>query len=101
MGRELSCGNRRFSKQRTVHVSCAGRHDIRKVEIIRNGAVIHTTRPADWKADISWTDCEPLDGCLMSAPRLDTRFAYYYVRVSFPGNVRAWSSPVRFSLRGS
>jgi len=95
MGTKISCTKKRLPKQRTIKVVCAGRENIKKIEIIRNGTVVHTSRPSDWKADLIWTDDTPMEECLQSAPELGVEFAYYYVRVTFPKNVRAWSSPVR------
>ena len=82
---------------REIKVRAAGKSDIEKVEIVRNGDVIHTERPADWKTELSYTDSADLKDHTLSSLHY-VAFAYYYVRVTTCSNGQAWSSPVWLDL---
>jgi hypothetical protein len=66
----------------SLSVTAAAQSDIESVEIVRNGDVIHTTRPDGWNATCEWegTPLAPTEYC--------------YVRVSATSGAQAWSSPI-------
>lgn len=78
---------------RQIEVKVAAKSKIEKVEIIRNGEVIHTETPKNWKYEFSFTDKESLKGSELSSKHYSS-FSYYYVRVNTTANAQAWSSPV-------
>ena len=72
------------------------RRKIETIEVVRNGAVVHTTHPDRYEARLEWEDGQRLNGP-----------AYYYVHVQFEGEEphlyfnmsvpygkHAWSSPI-------
>jgi len=78
---------------RPIQVSAAGKSDIVKIELVRNGETLHT-HPADsWQAGLLFTDDARLDGLWLDSPHLG-RFATYYARVTCASGAQAWSSPV-------
>lgn len=78
---------------RNISVNVAAKNDIEKIEIVRNGEVIHTEKPNDWKLEFTFTDNDDLKDIAMSSKHYNS-FAYYYVRVNTEANGQAWSSPV-------
>ena len=78
---------------RDICVAVAGKSDIDKVEIVRNGRVVHA-RPGDgWQMSVEWSDAESLAAAALESVHLG-RFVYYYVRVTCTSGAQAWSSPV-------
>jgi hypothetical protein len=98
MGTEVTCSRSAAPTRRTLRVRCAAREDILSVEIVRSGEVIHVASPSQWLVEFEHVDATPWRDCALSAPRLGSTFAYYYVRVTTRGGAMAWSSPIRFSL---
>jgi len=78
---------------REVAVTAAGRSDIERIDIVRNGETIHTHRPGSWRAAFTHTDGADLSAAWLDSAYLG-RFAYYYVRVTCRSGAQAWSSPV-------
>lgn len=78
---------------REIKVSVAAKSDIEKVEIIRNGEVIHSETPEDWKTEFTYTDSTDLKEVALTSNHYEA-FTYYYIRVTVSSNGQAWSSPV-------
>jgi len=78
---------------REIRVFVAAPGDIERVEIIRNGTVLHSQEVGDWQAAVELTDEDPLRACLLESAAGE-RFTYYYVRVTCVSDAQAWSSPV-------
>lgn len=85
------------SKPREIKVCTAAKSEIEKIEIIRNGEVIHTVTPGTWKAEFSFSDTEDLKENALTSKHYQA-FAYYYIRVTVSSNGQAWSSPVWLDL---
>ena len=58
---------------------------IDRVEVLRNGEVVHTERPGKDEARFVWEDPKPLKG---------EQASYYYVRVLQKDGQMAWASPI-------
>jgi len=78
---------------RDIEVTAAGRSDIERIDVVRNGQTIHSVRGSDFVARQRFTDTDNLTGHWLESQRLG-RFAYYYVRVTCASGAQAWSSPV-------
>jgi hypothetical protein len=69
-----------------LDVVVQGTGPINRVEVLRNGEVVHTNRPKDaTEAKFSWED---------PAPRKGETASYYYVRVVQKDGQMAWASPI-------
>jgi hypothetical protein len=70
-----------------VDVVVLGTAPLDKVEVIRNGSIVHTYRPAAGAAEARflWPDPAPVKG---------ERASYYYVRVVQKNGEMAWASPI-------
>jgi hypothetical protein len=71
----------------------AAKTDIEKIEIIRNGEVLHTIKPESWHANIEYIDNDNLEKTALDSKYI-AKFVYYYIRVTCQGGAQAWSSPV-------
>ena len=80
-------------RPRAVQVTAAGRSEIERIDVIRNGETIHSVEPDGWKATFEFADDSGLTDSLLDSPHLG-RFAFYYVRVTCASGAQAWSSPV-------
>jgi hypothetical protein len=67
--------------------------NIRTVEIIRNGEVIHREEPENWHTQGGYRDNDTFRLVMLNAPPLDN-FIYYYIRLTCVSGAMAWSSPV-------
>ena len=82
--------------RREVHVECRGTAAVERIDVIRNGEVIHSAAGGgQLDLDLAWVDDAPLADVLLPAAKHWPRaFCYYYVRaVQSDGHV-AWASPV-------
>lgn len=71
-----------------------GTDKIKEISIIRNGSVIKTIHPGDFKCDFTYDDSTPLGDNILKPQREGNPFVYYYIRViQEDGNI-AWSSPI-------
>jgi hypothetical protein len=70
-----------------LEVVVLGTGPLERVEVLRNGRVQHTERPAKESAELrfSWRDPAPLRG---------ERVSYYYVRVRQRNGQMAWAAPL-------
>lgn len=66
-----------------IQASAAGTAPIEKIEIIKNGAVLHTRPGGKYDIEFDIDDNAPANGS-----------AYYYLRVTQEDGNRAWSSPI-------
>jgi hypothetical protein len=73
-----------FTGQPTVRASVMGTDRIGRVDIVRDGQVVHSAEPYQERFDMEWTDTS-LRGA---------NAAYYYVRVRQVDGNAAWTSPV-------
>jgi hypothetical protein len=62
-----------------------------RVEVLRDGAIVHTVRPGKAEARFRWEDPVPQQG---------ERPSYYYVRVVQRDGEMAWASPVWVNVGG-
>ncbi|MCB1136549.1 MAG: DUF3604 domain-containing protein [Chlamydiia bacterium] len=78
------------------HLACyaAGTTDIDKVEIIRNGEVIHTEKASGYSIDFAYDDMQPLESVCITGEHNPHPFVYYYIRVWQADGHMAWSSPI-------
>jgi len=81
MGDEVRTAQPKFD------VVVLGTNLLDKVEVLRNGVVVHTERPAApaTEARFAWQDPAPLRG---------EKASYYYVRVTQRDGQMAWASPI-------
>jgi hypothetical protein len=68
-----------------LDVVVLGTGPIDRVDIIRNGEVVHTEKPTKDEARFHWDD---------PAPPKDDKVSYYYVRVVQKDQQMAWGSPI-------
>ena len=94
MGSELSTTVKPgLSVNRHISGYVAGTSKLKKVEIIRNGEVIHTFQPENYHFDYYYDDQETPEKIAIECKGKDP-FIFYYLRViQEDGNV-AWSSPI-------
>lgn len=80
------------------HISgyVAGTTALKKVEIIRNGDVIHSFKPSSYHLDYHFDDLDPLTEVVLE--HKSTKFAFYYLRVIQEDGHVAWSSPIWIDL---
>ncbi|MGB2819367.1 MAG: hypothetical protein WBF17_00195 [Phycisphaerae bacterium] len=91
MGRSLSWPD--AAAERAIEAAAAGRSDIERIDVVRNGETIHSHAVGGWAGGVSFTDADDLSGLWLESEYLG-RFAYYYVRVTCASGAQAWSSPV-------
>lgn len=73
----------------------AGTSDIVKLEIIRNGKVIHEIEPnSGYSLEFAFDDMVPLDKVVINAKDKKPPFVYYYIRVTQEDGHMAWCSPI-------
>jgi hypothetical protein len=75
-----------------INALIAAKADIEKIEIIRNGEVLHTVKPESWNSDIEYVDKDDLSNIALDSKYID-KFVYYYIRVNNKNGSQAWSSP--------
>lgn len=71
----------------------AGTTDIKTVEIIRNGKVIHTLKGSGYSLEFSYDDMTPLEKVAIKSNKKPP-FVFYYLRVTQKDGHIAWSSPI-------
>ncbi|MES2199826.1 MAG: DUF3604 domain-containing protein [Chlamydiota bacterium] len=72
----------------------AGTAEIEKIEVIRNGSVIHTITPETIDPDFVFDDSEPVHKIAFPAKGEAPAFVYYYLRILQKNGHIAWSSPI-------
>ena len=81
------------SRKVEVKAEFAAETMIKAVEVIRNGEVVYTKEPGDWKGSLEWTDEQVSEARPIHDFETGSPLVYYYVRVTAQGDARAWSSP--------
>jgi hypothetical protein len=74
-----------------LDVVVVGTGPLDRVEVLRDGEVVHTERPGGAEARFHWQDPEPKKG---------ERPSYYYVRVVQQDGQMAWASPIWVHVGG-
>lgn len=95
MGTELST----FSKHGLLvnrHITgyVSGTTNLKSIEIIRNGKVIHTITPEGYSNNFTFDDMQPLEKVVVDAKDKKPPFAYYYLRAVQEDGHMAWSTPI-------
>lgn len=96
MGKELSTVEKPgFMINRHLTGFVAGTSDIVKVEVIRNGKVIHTYEPNEgYSFEFAYDDMDPLDKISIKPKDKKPPFVFYYIRAVQEDGHMAWSSPI-------
>ncbi|MGD2170448.1 MAG: DUF3604 domain-containing protein [Chlamydiota bacterium] len=78
------------------HVSgfVVGTDTIEAIEIVRNGSVIHTIHPENYKTEFTYDDMDQLSKVALKSPDDKPRFAFYYLRIKQSDGHIGWSSPI-------
>lgn len=94
MGSELSSSSKPgLIVNRHISGYVAGTSQLKQIEIIRNGDVIHTFYPNSYHMDYYYDDQEHFEKVALEGQERDP-FIFYYLRVlQEDGNI-AWSSPI-------
>jgi hypothetical protein len=79
--------------QPKLDVVVLGTNLLDRVEVLRDGAVVHTERPAAPATELRFAWQDP-------APRRGQKASYYYVRVLQRDGQMAWGSPFWVSAGG-
>ena len=94
MGQEISTVDKPgLVINRHIHGFVAGTNPVKKIEIIRNGDVIHTVKPNENNADFAFDDLIDLKE-VMIKPKDGHPFVFYYLRITQEDDHMAWSSPI-------
>jgi hypothetical protein len=72
----------------------AGTTPLKKVELIRNGAVLKTFTSTTNSLDFEYDDMDDLVKICLKAPDAKVPFVFYYLRVTQADGHMAWSSPI-------
>jgi hypothetical protein len=73
----------------------AGKSEITRIDLIRNGESIKNQEVNDWKTSFEYNDSDDLNELLLDSPYMG-KFVYYYIRATFKNNSQAWTSPAWF-----
>jgi hypothetical protein len=100
MGSELSTEHKPgLLVNRHISGYVAGTANLTKIEIIRNGEVIHTIKPEGYTCDYTYDDMVSLSSVVLKAKGKDVpSFVYYYLRVFQEDGHIGWSSPIWVDL---
>ncbi|MCM8818846.1 MAG: hypothetical protein NC915_05170 [Candidatus Omnitrophica bacterium] len=79
--------------KREIKVVSAGKNNIARIEILRNGDIIYSSNFDNWFLDIKFIDEQPIKNCYIESKILN-RFLFYYVRVKCKSGSYAWASPI-------
>jgi uncharacterized protein DUF3604 len=96
MGSETSTAIKHGLKiNRHLSGYAAGTANIAKVEIIRNGEVIHTFEGnGGYSLEFTYDDMKPIEKVAIDAKDKKPPFVYYYLRFTQEDGHMAWSSPI-------
>ncbi|HEV3259698.1 MAG TPA: hypothetical protein VG013_22715, partial [Gemmataceae bacterium] len=86
MGKLGIMGDEVRTAEPRLDVTVLGTGPIDRVEVVRNGDVVHTERPAKAEARFRWEDPAPV--------KKRTKPSYYYVRAIQKDGQMAWASPI-------
>lgn len=94
MGSELSTEKKPgLAVNRHISGYVATTADIKTIEIVRNGEVLHTFTPQGYYFDYHHDDMDKLSQITIKG-KGEHPFAYYYLRVTQADEHMAWSSPI-------
>ncbi len=71
-----------------------GTDKIKEISFIRNGNIIHTIRPSEYKVDFVFDDNSTLSNHILKPQKEGQPFVYYYLRVLQEDGHIAWASPI-------
>jgi len=95
MGSELDTSEMQgLLVNRHISGTVAGTAEVHKIEIIRNGSVIHTIEPEGYHIDYQFDDLTPLEEHVIKPKDKNPPFVYYYLRVVQEDGHLGWSSPI-------
>lgn len=95
MGKEVSTADKPgLVINRHLSGYVAGTSKLLKVEMIRNGKVLHTFTPNHYFFELTYDDMTPLEKVTLPTKDKKPPFAYYYLRVTQEDGHIAWSSPI-------
>ena len=96
MGSELAVAeNPELADRRHLRIEFHGTAPAERVEVIRNGEVIHAYSPGTLDCELKWEDLTPLQAALLPPAKFSARpFCYYYVRAVQTDGEVAWASPI-------
>lgn len=95
MGSELSTSTKPgLHINRHLSGYVAGTAPLKKIELIRNGEVIHTFKAEGAFLDFAYDDMIDLTKASIKAPETGVLFVFYYLRVIQADGHMAWSSPI-------
>ncbi len=94
MGQEVSTADKPgLVINRHIHGFVAGTSSVSKIEILRNGSVIHTFEPNEKDFDFTFDDLVDLKDVMIKA-KDSNPFVFYYLRIIQEDGHVAWSSPI-------
>lgn len=94
MGSELSAASKPgLAVNRHISGYVAGTAKLKKVELIRNGTVIHTFSPTQYFFDYTYDDQDNCEKIALNGGEKPP-FVFYYLRVTQEDGHMAWSSPI-------
>ncbi len=76
----------------------AGSTDLKAVELVRNGKVIHSFDVNSYWLNFTYDDMTPLEKIAINNPDKKPPFVYYYIRIIQKDGHMAWSSPIWVDL---
>ena len=95
MGQELSTDDKPgLAVNRHIRGFIAGTKEIDRVEIIRNGEIIHTMTSPNYFLEFTYDDMTPLAKSAFPAKGGKLPFVYYFLRAFQKDGHVAWSSPI-------
>lgn len=95
MGKEISTADKPgLAINRHLSGYVAGTGKLKKIEIIRNGKVLHTYEPTDYFLEFTYDDMNPLGSVVIESKNKKPPFVYYYLRITQEDGHMAWSSPI-------
>lgn len=95
MGKETSTADKPgLTVNRHLSGYVAGSCNLKSIEVIRNGEVIHTFYPKTYFLDFTYDDMVPLETVAIEGGSGKPRFIYYYLRATQEDGHMAWGSPI-------
>ena len=95
MGQEISTDDKPgLAINRHIRGFIAGTKELDRVEIIRNGEIIHTMTAPDYFLEFTYDDMTPLAKHAFPAKGGKFPFVYYFLRAFQKDGHVAWSSPI-------
>ena len=99
MGTELSTATKPgLMINRHLSGYVAGTTELKSVELIRNGEVLHSFDFDDYSLNFTYDDMTPLEDVAITNKDKKPPFVYYYLRVIQEDGHMAWSSPIWVDL---